>query len=165
MKILIGVGVAGVEWLLTRVADRIVPDATWLVLHVTERDTFAPMEGARFGLLGRGRRVEEALHRIQVTAHASADETIAAADRWLTEHGIRHQTLTREGQPEREIIRVAALEQVDLIVIDAGIVEEHPHGPGKHWPGRIAEPETDWLPPPPSHGPPPRPPRSEPIGV
>ncbi len=177
MKVLIGVGGAGVESLLERAAARLAPDATWLVLHVTEREAFAPMEGARFGLLGRGRRVEEALARIQATAHASADAVIDAADRWLTARGIPHEIMTREGRPEREIIRVAAAEAVDVIVIDAGIVDEQPHGPGKHPLGRIArfvvdhalcdvllirrfaEPQVDWLPPPPPHGPSPRPPR------
>ena len=74
--------------------------------------------------------------------------------------------VTRQGNPEREIIRLAAEEQVDLIVIDAGIVGDAPHGPGKHPLGRVArfvvdhalcdvllirrfaDPQTDWLPPP-----------------
>jgi nucleotide-binding universal stress UspA family protein len=173
MKILIGVGGAGVESLLARVAERIAPGATWLILHVTDAESFAPMEQARFGLPGRGRRVEEALSRMHMTAHASADDMIAAAESWLNTRGIPHQTLTREGKPEREIIRLAAAERVDLIIVDAGIVEGDPHGPGKHPLGRIARfvtdhalcdvllirrfaaPEGDWLPP--HDGPPPHP--------
>ncbi len=88
------------------------------------------------------------------------------------ERGVAHTTTTRQGNPEREIIRLAAAERVDLIVIDAGIIEETPHGPGKHPLGRIARfvvdhalcdvllvrrfaaPDRDWLPPnPPPHGP------------
>ncbi|MHB8646136.1 MAG: universal stress protein [Thermomicrobiales bacterium] len=177
MKVLVGVGGAGVESLLERAAERVAPGAAWIVVHVTSDETFVPMEGARFGLLGRGRRVEEALRRVEATASESAEATLTAADRWLAERGIPHTTVERQGNPEREIIRLAAAEQVDLIVIDAGIVGDAPHGPGKHSLGRIARfvvdhalcdvllirrfasPHADWLPshPPPPHGPPPKP--------
>jgi nucleotide-binding universal stress UspA family protein len=132
------------------------------------------MEGARFALLGRGRRIEAALQRLEVTAHGSAEAILAAADGWLTARGIGHTLVTRQGNPEREIIRLAADEQVDLIVIDAGIVGDTPHGPGKHPLGRVArfvidhalcdvllirrfaDPHEEWLPPhPPPHGQPP----------
>lgn len=176
MKVLVGIGGAGVEALLARAAERIAPGAEWIVVHVTSDETFAPMEGARFGLLGRGRRIEEALRRVETTAHRSAEAILATADGWLTEREIPHTTITRQGNPEREIIRLAASEQVDLIILDAGIVGEAPHGPGKHPLGRIArfvldhalcdlllirrfaDPHTDWLPPhPPPPGPPPKP--------
>jgi nucleotide-binding universal stress UspA family protein len=168
VKVLVGVGGAGVESLLARAAARVAPGAEWLVLHVTEGEAFAPVAGARFGLLGRGRRVVEAIQRHHATAHVSADEAIAAASRWLAARTIPHRTLMREGNPEREIIRVAASEGVDLIVIDAGIAGEGAHGPGRHPLGRVArfvvdhalcdvllirrfaEPDGDWLPPP--HG-------------
>ncbi len=173
MKILVGVGGAGVESLLERAAGRIAPGAEWIVVHITSDEAFAPMEGARFGLLGRGRRVEEALRRVETTAHESAGAILAAADGWLTARGIPHTAMEQQGNPEREIIRLAAAERVDLIVIDAGIVGDAPHGPGKHPLGRIArfvvdhalcdvllirrfaDPRTDWLPPhpPPPHGP------------
>jgi nucleotide-binding universal stress UspA family protein len=170
MKVLIGVGGAGVESLLARAAERIAPGATWIVAHITSDETFAPMEGARFALLGRGRRIEAALQQLEVTAHSSAEAILAAADAWLTARGIAHTTVTRQGNPEREIIRLAAAAQVDLIVIDAGIIEDAPHGPGKHPLGRVARfvvdhalcdvllirrfanPHADWLPPHP-HGP------------
>lgn len=180
MKVLIGVGGAGVEALLARAAERVAPRATWIVAHISGDEAFAPMEGARFGLLGRGRRTEAALERLEVTAHGSAEAILAAADAWLTERGIAHTTVTRQGNPEREIIRLAAAERVDLIIIDAGIVGNAPHGPGKHPLGRVArfvvdhalcdvllirrfaDPHADWLPPhppPPHHSPPePKPP-------
>lgn len=178
MKVLVGIGGAGVESLLARAAERIAPGAMWIVVHSTSGETFAPIEGARFGMLGRGRRVEATLKRLEATAHESAEAILAAADRWLTDHAIDHTTAMREGNPEREIIRLAAEEQVDVIVIDAGIVGDAPHSPGKHPLGRIARfvvdhalcdvllirrfaaPHADWLPPhpqPPPHGPPPRP--------
>lgn len=180
MKVLIGVGGAEVESLLARVETRVAPGAEWIVVHVTSDETFAPMEGARFGLLGRGRQVEQALRRVEATAHQSAEAILAAADRWLAERGIPHRAIERQGNPEREIIRLAATEQVDLIVIDAGIVGDAPHGPGKHPLGRVArfvvdhalcdlllvrrfaDQRADWLPPhpPPLGAPPkPRPPR------
>ena len=90
MKVLIGVGGAGVESLLERAAERVAPGAAWIVAHVTSDETFAPMEGARFALLGRGRRVEAALQRLEVAAHGSAEAILAAADGWLTERGIAH---------------------------------------------------------------------------
>ncbi|MGI8858506.1 MAG: universal stress protein [Thermomicrobiales bacterium] len=178
MKVLIGVGGAGVESLLARAAERVAPGATWIVAHITSDETFAPMAGARFALLGRGRRIEAALQRLEVTAHGSAAAILAAADGWLAERGIVHSTVTRQGNPEREIIRLAAAEQVDLIVIDAGIIEDAPHGPGTHPLGRVArfvvdhalcdvllirrfaDPHADWLPPRPPrtpHDPPPKP--------
>jgi nucleotide-binding universal stress UspA family protein len=175
MKVLVGVGGADVESLLARAAERVAPGATWIVAHVTSDEPFAPMEGARFGLLGRGRRVEAALQRLEVTAHESAEAILAAADGWLAERGIAHTTATRQGNPEREIIRLAAAERVDLIVIDAGIVGDAPHGPGKHPLGRVArfvvdhalcdvllirrfaDPHADWLPPhPPPYAQPPK---------
>jgi nucleotide-binding universal stress UspA family protein len=177
MKVLVGIGGAGVESLLERAAERIAPGAEWIVVHITSDETFAPMEGARFGLLGRGRRVEEALRRVEATAHQRAEAILATAGGWLTARGMPHTTMERQGNPEREIIRLAAERQVDLIVIDAGIVGDAPHGPGKHPLGRIArfvvdhalcdvllirrfaDPHTDWLPPhpPPPHGPSPKP--------
>jgi nucleotide-binding universal stress UspA family protein len=179
VKVLIGVGGADVESLLARAAERVAPGATWIVAHITSDETFAPMEGARFALLGRGRRIEAALQRLEVTAHDSVEAILAAAEGWLAERGIAHTTVTRQGNPEREIIRLAADEQVDLIVIDAGIVGDVPHGPGKHPLGRVArfvvdhalcdvllvrrfaDPHEDWLPPQPPHSQPPgrKPPR------
>lgn len=174
MKVLVGIGGAGVEALLERTAARVTPGAEWIVVHVTSDEAFAPIEGARFGLLGRGRRVEEALRRVEATAHQSAEAILAAAEGWLTQRGIAHTTMQRQGNPEREIIRLAAAEQIDLIVIDAGIVGDAPHGPGKHPLGRIARfivdhalcdvllirrfaaPQTEWLPPHPPPKPTPR---------
>ncbi|MCA1723180.1 MAG: universal stress protein [Thermomicrobia bacterium] len=172
MKILVGIGGAGVELLLARAAERIAPGAEWIVVHITSDETFGPMEGARFGMLGRGRRMDDALRRVETTAQQSAEAILAAADGWLTDRGVSHTTVMQQGNPEREIIRLAAERQVDLIVIDAGIVGNTPHGPGKHPLGRIArfvvdhalcdvllvrrfaDPQTDWLPP---HPPPPKP--------
>src|SRR4029453_17083431 len=97
-------------WQATVAAVGDMPAAELTLLHVIDVNTVQAIEGARAGLLGRG-RVQEASGAEQVLLEAQTALLDAAQARL----GRPARRLARQGRIEREV--VAACADADLLVL------------------------------------------------
>lgn len=116
-------------------AARLVhPDLDWLLLHVTDATPIAEARDAAAGLMGRTNWHGRVAERLEGAVADLAREIERETAAWLAavRPGREDRFIQSVGQLEREIIRVAEAEAVELLVIGAGLIQPGQHrGPGR----------------------------------
>lgn len=120
MKALIALDGYRVEAVLDEAARLLVPEADWLILHVADTRPLEEVDRALQGLPGRGPGKHRARHQLRHVQEWDEETVRAAIDAWLRRAGRSAPVLAARGRPEREIIRVAEEEAVDLLVLGGG---------------------------------------------
>ena len=109
------------------------PDLDWLLLHVTDAVPIEEARDAAAGLLGRSGWQGRLSERMEGAVADVARQVEREAMAWLgaSRPGRRDRFIQAIGHLEREIVRVAEAEAVDLLVIGAGLIQPGQHrGPG-----------------------------------
>lgn len=119
--------------ILDGAARLIRPDLDWLILHVTDATPIAEAQSAAIGLLGRSAWRERVAERMEDAVADLAADVAREAAAWLAAYrpGRADRIVRAVGHLEHEITRIAEEEQVDLLVIGAGLIQPGQHrGPG-----------------------------------
>ncbi|MDX6597456.1 MAG: hypothetical protein QOE87_1343 [Gaiellales bacterium] len=111
-------------------ASELVPaDAEVTLLHVAGGDAEAVAEGARSGLLGRGRSPERPAHPMRAVSDSAAQALLAEAAALF---GRSTEQVALRGRPEHEVVGAAG--RADLLVLarDGERGRPGPHSIGRH---------------------------------
>jgi nucleotide-binding universal stress UspA family protein len=171
MKIVIWLSEGTWEACVDATAELAPPDAEIVLLYVVDPSLPEAAHGAFVGLVGRGRARSDPGTAIEVATTEHAAALLSAAGDRL---GRACSAITRQGQPEREVLAEVADAALLVLARDGDRRRLGPHTLGHatrfvldHAPVRVLlvwpdePPDLATIPPPP-HGPPPGPPRHAP---